>query len=783
MTPLSQLPSDTSRRILEDGLRVCDKLSGHASDQVASVVSDMIVHVRSTYPSRYIEAAVFYLLQNVFAACRENGTTLTLEYLTETLVDEDNPLGATIQSAIFDESLRAYEAALDGGENADLNSFFPLLPEGSYYDEQGASLLQKYLVVYCRARTMESAPAELPTECWTQLSSEMRRRYSSGFTNTFSLPNAGTTIGTGYVLDEVVGVGGMAVVYRAMHRDGFRVALKLRRPDCQDRERFAREARDTVQLVDSLFVLVKDADLSPASPYQYYTMNLVDGGKTLLDLLEPTDSEATQIVSQFLSKASTQNDGAGSITLNHQQRIKLLVQAVIPVCDGLQRLHNAGYIHCDLKPSNILLSRKNGPLIADLGLAKALKDGQSPAEPFFGTPEYASPEQASGEPLSPRSDIYQLGAILYRGISGSPPFNRQTTTETLTATISEDVPQLTAVDRSIDRSLAAVCHKALSRAPAQRYTSAESLGQDLRRYLRGEPVSARGGFWWRQALYRCSRSYQTWTALVLLATLLISWRISWMSHETVEGSVASQNRYRHPKTAVPVDASLETRPDWPSPDYKDVIFLRSSILFDLSEWRPIPAGVDPGEAGRIEPCYFTRVVDLILKEQPQDPSKKVVFQYRTEGAGVEIMSSSHRYSVRGSDGRTLLGGATSPVLVREVEVDLTNEPRGREVRVVIHGVGWNGFQPKQGKTWAAFLAPEGLSVGEIAVQFAIRHKPQGMPSLLVFPRGKRQAAVAAGTQNFFAHPKDPYWVWRPDGILADHVYLMEWDWGLGPVDR
>jgi hypothetical protein len=206
-------------------------------------------------------------------------------------------------------------------------------------------------------------------------------------------------------------------------------------------------------------------------------------------------------------------------------------------------------------------------------------------------------------------------------------------------------------------------------------------------------------------------------------------------------------------------------------------------LFDLSEWRPIPAGVDPGEAGRIEPCYFTRVVDLILKEQPQDPSKKVVFQYRTEGAGVEIMSSSHRYSVRGSDGRTLLGGATSPVLVREVEVDLTNEPRGREVRVVIHGVGWNGFQPKQGKTWAAFLAPEGLSVGEIAVQFAIRHKPQGMPSLLVFPRGKRQAAVAAGTQNFFAHPKDPYWVWRPDGILADHVYLMEWDWGLGPVDR
>jgi len=761
---------------MADGLRIYAQLASAPDEKVVSLASCAIAEVRRDYPSSHVNDGIYHLLQDMLSACRERGCDLTLERLTESLVDEDNPIGLTIQAAVFDESLRSFEAACDNYTSTELLTYFPSIPEGTIYDDHGAVLLNSFLNVYCRARRTESETADLPTECWKQMSCEMRRRYSKGFSTLFSFPSPGTTVGTGYHLDEIVGIGGMAVVYRAMHRDGFRVALKLCRPDCPDRDRFTKEARDTVQLVDSLFVLVKDADLSPTTPCPYFTMNLVDGGKTFLDFLDPCDSEAADILVHFFNHSDTRKSLTGYSEASKKQRLTLMVLTLAHICDGLHRLHSAGYVHCDLKPSNILVSRKNGPLISDLGLAKALTNEASVPEPFSGTPEYASPEQAAGARLTPRSDIYQLGAILYRGLAGQPPYSKSTVEETLIAVIHEEVPRRRPEVGSFDCRIEAICRKALSRVPERRYVSAVELGEDLRRYLRGEPVLAREGFWWRRAVYHGSRSRAMWITLTLLVTVFIVGRITWLTRETIEGSVASQNRYQHPRTSIPVNAKLESRLDWPSPDYKDIIFIRSSILFDLTFWKPIPVAMDPGCAGRIEPCYFTRIVDLVLKENPRSESKTVVFQYRTEGADVDIMSSSHRYSVRGSDGRTILGGSASPVLVREVEVDLTNEPRGKEIRVVIHGTAWNGFQPKEGKTWAAFLAPEGLSLGEVAIRFSKKRKPREMPRLLVFPRGKRESVTPAGTQNFYSHPRDPCWVWRPDGILADHVYMMEWRW-------
>ena len=169
------------------------------------------------------------------------------------------------------------------------------------------------------------------------------------------------------------------------------------------------------------------------------------------------------------------------------------VVLVRTLAEAVDYAHRLGVLHLDLKPSNILLDRNGQPKISDFGLARRLGHGLSiENEQVLGTPSYMAPEQADPQRgvLTPGTDVWGLGTILYECIAGSPPFLAPTAEETLRLVREGRVRKLS---RSADvhRDLEAICRKCLARSPPQRYLTARALADDLGRYLEGRPVRAR----------------------------------------------------------------------------------------------------------------------------------------------------------------------------------------------------------------------------------------------------------------------------------------------------
>ena len=261
----------------------------------------------------------------------------------------------------------------------------------------------------------------------------------------------------------------------------------------------------------------------------------------------------------------------------------------------------------------------------------------------------------------------------------------------------------------------------------------------------------------------------------------------------IPGCLASRKGLRLAGITRPPAIEIR-RPEsaWPSPDYSGFTILRVSNYVDLSNWKPIPPGTTPDSAGRVEPALITRVVDLIRKVNVSKDNTHVVYQYRGEGFEIDLHCPGRRYVVRGSASREQLGGSTRPVLIREIEVDLSDVPVGEEVRVVTHVTSWNGFQVNSdGKQWAGLLATDNLSEGELAVKFPRGLKPASSPSLFVFLKGSPKKALPPLGQNFHNPLDQEWWVWRPRDILKDFVYQIEWDWSpahpgsrtAGPVGK
>lgn len=168
---------------------------------------------------------------------------------------------------------------------------------------------------------------------------------------------------------------------------------------------------------------------------------------------------------------------------------------VADIADAVQFIHQQGIIHRDLKSSNILLTKDGAPKVADFGLAKRLDgdDDLTRTGDVLGTPAYMAPEQAVPgiEPLAATADIYSLGIILYELLVGRPPFHGATALDTLYQVVH--LPPMPPSQRvvSVPRDLETICLKCLRKEPEHRYTTAQELADDLRRFLRGEPIRAR----------------------------------------------------------------------------------------------------------------------------------------------------------------------------------------------------------------------------------------------------------------------------------------------------
>lgn len=203
------------------------------------------------------------------------------------------------------------------------------------------------------------------------------------------------------------------------------------------------------------------------------------------------------------------------------QLVELLARAV-------QYAHDQGVVHRDLKPGNVLIGRADGgraggedgwpsdstsrrtpsamAKITDFGLAKRLGDSANPdgtkTGAVMGTPSYIAPEQASGKTreVGPSVDVYSLGAILYELLTGRPPFLGETPLDTFLQVLHDDPVPPKRLQPTVPRDLETICLKCLHKSAAKRYSSAEALADDLRRFLTGEPIKARPLSHWGRAV-------------------------------------------------------------------------------------------------------------------------------------------------------------------------------------------------------------------------------------------------------------------------------------------
>ena len=283
-----------------------------------------------------------------------------------------------------------------------------------------------------------------------------------------------------YRIDRLIGEGGMGMVYLAHRDDGEfdqRVALKLIRRGLHLDARIVRRFREERQILAALshpgIARLFDGGLTEDN-LPYFAMEFVEG----LPVDRYCDAQGLAV----------------------EARLELFAR----VCDAVAHAHERHIVHRDIKPSNILVTESGDPRLLDFGIAKLLDtDPGSPeltrrSERLL-TPEYASPEQIRGEPVVIASDVYCLGVLLYELLTGRRPFMRieRTAHELERAVLEEDPtrPSEAAprepLRRRLKGDLDAIVLTAMRKEPAQRYASAAELGADVRRHLRGEPVTAR----------------------------------------------------------------------------------------------------------------------------------------------------------------------------------------------------------------------------------------------------------------------------------------------------
>jgi serine/threonine-protein kinase len=211
-------------------------------------------------------------------------------------------------------------------------------------------------------------------------------------------------------------------------------------------------------------------------------------------------------------------------------------ELLLPVCRAVAHAHKRGILHRDLKPSNILIDATGRPLVTDFGLAKRLADGMSVATAagpvtrsgdLLGTPGYMAPEQAAGTrgAISPATDVYALGAILYAMMTGRPPFQAASPVDTLMMVLEQDPALPRLVNQAADPDLELIALKALQKPADLRYATADAMAGDLEAYLKHEAISARSSHF-TQILSRAFRPTHH-------VAVLEHWGLLWMWHATV----------------------------------------------------------------------------------------------------------------------------------------------------------------------------------------------------------------------------------------------------------
>ncbi|MEU5258613.1 Stk1 family PASTA domain-containing Ser/Thr kinase [Amycolatopsis sp. NPDC021455] len=274
-----------------------------------------------------------------------------------------------------------------------------------------------------------------------------------------------------YELGETLGYGGMSEVHHGHDvRLGREVAIKILRADLardpQFQERFRREAQNAAALNHPAIVAVYDTGEANTEfgPLPYIVMEYVEG-RTLRDIVK-TEGPMSQ---------------------------KRAMEVMADVCAALDFSHRHGIVHRDVKPANVMITKNGAVKVMDFGIARAMHDGQASmtqTAAVIGTAQYLSPEQARGESVDARSDVYAAGCVLYELITGEPPFTGDSPVAVAYQHVREDPNPPSSVNPAVAPELDAVVLKALAKGPANRYQSAAEMRSDLVRTLSGQRPAA-----------------------------------------------------------------------------------------------------------------------------------------------------------------------------------------------------------------------------------------------------------------------------------------------------
>jgi serine/threonine-protein kinase len=272
-------------------------------------------------------------------------------------------------------------------------------------------------------------------------------------------PQSGDLIADRYELEELVGTGGMSTVFRAHDRQlDRRVAIKILHEhyaeDPEYLERFRREARAVAKLSHPNIVTV--IDRGDDDGRQYIVFELVEG-ENLKEL----------------------------VLRSGRLSVRRALELALAIADGLSFAHDRGLIHRDVKPQNVLLSREGEVKVTDFGIARSLhvEHGVTQTGTVLGTGEYLAPEQASGKPVSPATDVYSLGVVLWELLAGDVPFVGENFVAVALRHVNEPPPSVSERRPDASPRLAAAVDRALAKDPARRFPSMAAFAKELRACL------------------------------------------------------------------------------------------------------------------------------------------------------------------------------------------------------------------------------------------------------------------------------------------------------------
>jgi len=285
-----------------------------------------------------------------------------------------------------------------------------------------------------------------------------------------------THLGDRYDVGQVIGRGGMAEVYEGTDRRlNRRVAIKVLRPDlARDpmfQERFRREAQSAAGLNHPNIVAIYDTG-----------EDLISDGVNQVSI--------PYIVMEYVDGVTLRQ------MLNNGPRIlpERALEVIAGVLAALDYAHRHGIVHRDIKPANIMINSHGDAKVMDFGIARAMSDAATSVtatSAVMGSAQYLSPEQARGESVDARSDIYSTGCVLYELLTSGPPFNGESPVSIAYQHVNETPKLPSSVDPSIPTTLDAITLTALAKSPASRYQTAAEMRFDIERAIAGLPISSR----------------------------------------------------------------------------------------------------------------------------------------------------------------------------------------------------------------------------------------------------------------------------------------------------